>query len=299
MHQWFYIASGTISDETAGPISEAEIIALFQGGKLTIKTPVSSPTRTAGKWLTAIQIPGLVDAAKRGEAERKSAADANAAAKAAAKLASQLESEERRNRDAAEAERAVGFLRNLCSQNPYRVKSIYDEVSRLLTAAEKVEYVAVQEWPILTFFPLRPDAIVLTNRRVIFFRPRLLGRYDFSDHLWLNLSDAHIAKHLLGAEFTATSTAAGKVGIRWLPREPAERVYRVAQEREEAMLELRRRRAMEETRAGATNIAVTAAATPVVQDVGTRLATIQDLLSRGLITASDYESRKSQILASI
>lgn len=45
--------------------------------------------------------------------------------------------------------------------------------------------------------------------------------------------------------------------VSYLPKAQARKIYRIAQDMEDKMVELRRERALEETRAGATNVTVT------------------------------------------
>ena len=89
--------------------------------------------------------------------------------------------------------------------------------------------------------------------------------------------------------------------MEWLPKDQARRVYRIAQEMEETMVEQRRNRAMEETRAGATNITMNAQTAPVTESTSSdpmaKLGQLKQMLEAGLINEDEFTRKKADILS--
>lgn len=131
-------------------------------------------------------------------------------------------------------------------------------------------------------------------------RPKMLGRFDFDDFLWLDLSDAHISEDILGSTFTAKHTSGRVISISMLRKNDCRNLYQVAQHREEQAIEDRRRRQMEETAAGAAQVNVTqpvnGSATP---DPIARMQKLKDMLDAELIDDVEFATRKSEILSEI
>lgn len=161
---------------------------------------------------------------------------------------------------------------------------------------------AVQQKPIAN---LAPDAIVLTSRRAIIFRQKILGTMEFVDVLWQQVSNIHLKENLLGAVISITGSNGHSESVDYLPKDQARKVYRYGQEMEEKMIEWRRQRKMEEERNAADQVVVnTAVATPAViptaaEDPVQRLAKLKSMLDAGLIDQSEFDAAKARILSSI
>jgi hypothetical protein len=298
-HQWYYIRNGLLgTDDEIGPISEAEIIQLAKSGKIKPETPVRCETRNPGKWFVLKQIPGLLQQLEAGERER-------ALVKAEAKR--QREEDEKAARTALAAQQAEHMNRAALiseEQNPDLIITIAERVQGILTSSESVQLIVVQERPLVNF---SPDAVVITNRRLIFYRPKLLGRFEFEDYLLIDLSNAHLKQSFLTSIFSAQHTSGRKLMMDWLPKAAAQRLYRLAQELEERARQARIELDLQARRAGATNINIgqMPGVTPAISGPSTagdplqRLQTLKTMLDQGLITASDFENRKAEILKQI
>lgn len=83
--------------------------------------------------------------------------------------------------------------------DPKVVQEIKTKVSQILTKDEQVQFVAVQDSPTKVNFA--PDAVVLTNRRFIIYRPKMLGRVTFEDYIWRDLHDARLKDGMLRSTF--------------------------------------------------------------------------------------------------
>jgi hypothetical protein len=184
-------------------------------------------------------------------------------------------------------------------QDPAVVAGVLDKVEGLLMTDEELRYIAVQQKPIAN---LAPDAIVLTNKRFMWFKMKLLGRYDFADYVWRELRDARITEGMLGATITIITARNERLSVDYLPKRQAREVYRFAQEMEEKAAELRRQRSLEEARAasGGTTIAVnTSGPQPAANDPFAKLAQLKQMLDAGLISQAEFAAKKAELLASL
>jgi len=191
-------------------------------------------------------------------------------------------------------------------QDPSTVNKVYQKISEILTRNEEIAYIAVQKKPLN--LNLSPDCIVLTTRRFIVYHPRVFGQVEFEDYIWRELKDAQIKEGIVGATFTISTVRGEQFTIEHLPKAQARRLYSYAQEMEENVLEERRLRAMEETRAAAGGVMIQGmpqAPSPLMQapvaparpDPVEQLSKLKQMLDAGLITAAEYEAKKSDILS--
>lgn len=190
-------------------------------------------------------------------------------------------------------------------QDPTMICKLAERVDGICTRGENALYMAVQQRPIANF---SPDAVVLTNRRAIIFRQKVLGRLQFVDVPWLKIADVHLGEDILGSTISIRGMNGYVEQVSYLPKTQARKIYRIAQDMEEKMVELRRHRAMEETRAGATNVTVNndlgdlvksqTAAQPTDDPVSAlkSLKSLKSMLEAGLIEEEEYALKKQQIM---
>ncbi len=187
-------------------------------------------------------------------------------------------------------------------QDPQQVAKIYEKVSQLLTRGEQVTYIAVQK--ALTYDPT-PEIVILTNRRFIHYEQHMLGRAQFTDHIWRELKDAKLEEGMVRATLTLYATNGDVIRIDNLVKDQARRLYAIAQEMEENVREELRLRAMEEKRAEAGGVylpgmtaAVASGSTAAPADEPLQaLSKLKQLMEAGLITAEEFETKKKEILA--
>ncbi|WP_162006506.1 PH domain-containing protein [Roseimaritima sediminicola] len=188
-------------------------------------------------------------------------------------------------------------------QDTGMVAKLLARAQEICTSAETPLYMAVQQKPVANF---APDAVVLTNRRFIFFRQKMLGRMDFIDCIWMHVANVHMKENLVGATITLRGQSGRVECIDYLPKIQARRVYRVAQEMEEKMIEFRRDRMMEEQRNAANQVVVqnaiapNSAPSPAPAQSGSdpvvKLQQIKQMLDAGLIEQEEYDRKKASIL---
>jgi len=189
------------------------------------------------------------------------------------------------------------------SQDPKTVEKVITKINELLTKDEKVEYVAVQKKPAVN---LSPASIALTNKRIIFCRPKSFGlTMDFQDFLWKEIADCHMKEGILGATFTVKIIKGGGiVSLDYLPKSQARLLYRYAQEREEEMDEYRRQRELEDSRARAgggitvnTPTSENNKQSEKINDPVANLNKLKQLLEQDLISQQEFDDKKAEILS--
>lgn len=182
------------------------------------------------------------------------------------------------------------------TQNEGLLNYSLEHTKKLLTEGEKQICAAVQQKPLVNLFP---SCIVVTNKRVIKYEPRLL-KATFTDFLWKELKEVHLSDRLFGSELEFDFNG-GHIVAKYLPKDQAKRVYSIAQEREEEWVEKRRLREIEEERAksGASQIIVDKndeQEDVKATSIKSKLLELNDLLNEGLITQDEYQIKKNIIL---
>jgi ribosomal protein S19 len=186
-------------------------------------------------------------------------------------------------------------------QDAAAVEKVVRKAKELLTNGEQIEYIGVQKKPLVT---IAPDAVLLTNKRFMIVRPKMLGM-TFVDHLWREVANVHMSEQMLGATITCTIIGGKKLEIDSIPKKQARRIYSFAQEIEEKMHEERRAREMEEKRAAAGGVVIQSPVgmppqqpiTSAVDDPMLVLGKLKKMLDAGLIEIAEYESKKVEILS--
>lgn len=181
------------------------------------------------------------------------------------------------------------------------VEKLLPKVDGLLTVGESIEYIAVQKKPAIN---LTPDCIALTNKRIIFCRPKNLGlSMDFQDFQWKDVLDCHMKEGILGAEFSVQTMSRQMITLNYLPKAQARKLYQFAQAKEEEMAEYRRQRDLENKRAIAgggitVNTAVPQAAN-TKEDPFAILEKLKKLLITELISQEEFDAKKAEVLSKI
>ena len=112
-------------------------------------------------------------------------------------------------------------------QDPKAIEKISSKLDDLLMKNEEVGYIGVQKKPVTVF----PDSIVLTNKRIIIFKPKNLGfSMDFEDYNWDSISHTFVNESILGSEFSFTTKTDLTISIDYLPKIQARKIYTFAKE---------------------------------------------------------------------
>jgi hypothetical protein len=216
------------------------------------------------------------------------------------------------------------FLRD--EQDPKAVEKVYTRLVDLLTTGEEVIYIAVQKKPLVNILP---DCIAITNKRVLFFTPANLGlSIKFIDYVWKDVVDVYTKEEIIGAIFSVKTTSGAEMGVDYLPKVQARKLYQYAQERKEAEREARRLRDLEQKRAESGSVQfetpsqsvaaqqiATATPEPIPEvksepvvvhheeakpDVLTeKLKKLRTLFDNGLISQEEYNHKKLELLSDL
>jgi hypothetical protein len=206
------------------------------------------------------------------------------------------------NQGQAHKNQSASFLKKFLNeeQDPNVISKVHPKVSEILTRGEEIVYMAVQNKPLVN---IAPDCVVLTNRRFIIYKPKMLGQVDFTDYIWRDLHDAKLKEGLMGATLMMLTVHNQRFSVGYLPKKQARKLYSIAQEMEEYVKEERRTRAIEEKRAAAGGVYLQNPAstqqnqTPAEEDPLQVFKKLKGMLDADLITEEEYNSKKSEILS--
>jgi hypothetical protein len=113
-------------------------------------------------------------------------------------------------------------------QEPRAVEKVYSRLKELLPVGEETLYIATQKKPLVNILP---DCIAVTNRRVLFFTPANLGlSIKFLDFTWKDIADVNVKEEIIGAVFTVTTTKGAEMGVDYLPKVQARKLYQFSQQ---------------------------------------------------------------------
>lgn len=187
-------------------------------------------------------------------------------------------------------------------QDPKAIEKLLIKVNGLLTSGEQLEYIAVQKKPVVN---LSPDCIALTNKRIIFCRPRNLGlSMDFQDYAWKDILDCHMKEGIIGATFSMKTIKGNINMLDYLPKAQARKLYQFAQQKEEEMIAYRREHDLENKRAIAGGGITVNASLPIPQNVVEQkedpletLQKLKKLLDSEIISQIEFDTKKTAILS--
>lgn len=188
-------------------------------------------------------------------------------------------------------------------QDPAVVDKILKKSKDLLTRGEEVEYIGVQKKPVVTF---APDAVLLTNKRFMIVRPKMLGM-TFDDHPWREVANVHMSEQMLSATITCQIVGGKQLSIDSIPKKQARKIYAYAQEIEERMHDERRNRDLEQRRAAAGGVVIHSPSQAPVQQSQAQstpaddpmevLGKLKRMLDAELIDQSEFDAKKADILS--
>jgi len=186
-------------------------------------------------------------------------------------------------------------------------------ISAILVLGETIEAYAVQR----RIFAMkhRRDIVIATTGRLILMRRGFFGGFSVQDVRWQDVKDARITVGILGADIALEALSAPDMAVAGekqtlvytgFRKEEAQAVYRVCQAQEQAWREKRRLRELEELRAksggfdmGSVRSAAPSPTPGASDDSVARLQRAKEMLEKGLIADSEYETIKARIVGSL
>lgn len=168
----------------------------------------------------------------------------------------------------------------------------------VLIEGERIQHYAIQRRLFALFG--RRDLIAATNNRLIIIRRGLLGGFTMEDFRWQDIQDSQIRNGIFGADISFDSKNGGGL-VNGLRKEQAGALYRYAQTEEQSWREKSRIRAMEEmrARAGGINISAPTPGAASAKDPMERLAQAKKMFEGGLLSDAEYEAIKAKIVTEL
>jgi hypothetical protein len=107
------------------------------------------------------------------------------------------------------------------------VQQAHSRAAEILTSGETIEYVAVANRGSLTH---APDVAVASNKRIMLFRKKVLGKLEQDDFHWRDVRNATTKDGRNGVTLTLDSIQGWQMAIESLPKGQAWRLYELAVE---------------------------------------------------------------------
>lgn len=112
-------------------------------------------------------------------------------------------------------------------QDPALVKQIYEKALRIMVEGEEIEYVATaSKMAVGSSF----DCVVATNRRLIDYKKRMLGKIGLDDCFWRDVRELQLKETRQGVTLIVETIQGWRLTVESLPRAQAWRLYEVGAE---------------------------------------------------------------------
>jgi len=196
------------------------------------------------------------------------------------------------------------------TQETESLQKVASDIAAILTSSEEILYIALQN---RSAGPLKKDSAVATSQRIILYRPKMMGKFDFTDHSWHDVTDVSLKQGMMSSDLTVKLVSGRADNVGGLNKDQAKRLYGICQELEHEYRETRRQRDLEEARAksGGFNFASgvpgaqqsaaqptqPVVSAPLADDPVQRLAKAKSMLDQQLISQDEYDGLKARILA--
>jgi hypothetical protein len=196
-------------------------------------------------------------------------------------------------------------------QDPKTAEKILGKLRDMLTSGEAIIYLAIQKKPAVT---ITADCIAVTNKRIIFCLPGNLGlTTNFTIFNWADVKEVSFKEEFFGAKFICVPQSGENLGIDYIPRVQARKLYQFSNEQLEKQKEAAK--ALEnrdvsgspllvaETETPATTQAEIPAQKPEIQapedEITQKLVKLKSLFEKQLITQEEYEAKKADLLSQL
>jgi len=180
-----------------------------------------------------------------------------------------------------------------------QVDRVRARIEDILTGGEVIHHLVTQRRTLRSFLP---STVVMTNRRLILYRPRFPGRVVFEHHPWRTLGNPRLREGLWSSTLTLDVAGAGVLSTGCLPKAEARRLYGYSQDQEERAREEREARELEGRRV------VGGGGMPAPSGTGEpggggspnpfdRLRELTAMRDAGLITPAEFEEKRRDVLS--
>ncbi|MFC6103006.1 PH domain-containing protein [Olivibacter domesticus] len=203
-------------------------------------------------------------------------------------------------------------------QDPKVVEKLVGKLKDMLTSGEAITYIAVQKKPAVTLFP---DCLVITNKRIFLCEATKLGlTTNFEIFTWQDIKDVSFKEEFFGAKFTVIPQSGENLTVEYIPKVQARKLYQLASEALEKKQEELRLRDLELKKASTPPVMLKPLhderhiderplkpeEEPILKpssepedEVTVKLKKLKILFEKQLITQSEYENKKNEILSQL
>lgn len=179
-----------------------------------------------------------------------------------------------------------------------QVDRVRARIEDILTSGEVIHHLVTQRRMLQS---LLPSTVVMTNRRLILYRPKLLGRVVFEHHPWRTLGNPRLQEGLWSSTLTLDVAGVGALSTGCLPKAEARRLYGYSQDKEERAREEREARELEGRRVVGGGGMPTPSGTGDPGDGSRnpfeRLRELTAMRDAGLITPAEFEEKRREVLS--
>ena len=205
------------------------------------------------------------------------------------------------------------------------VERIHAKIVDMLTGSEYIQYIALQKKPAVT---LLPDSITISNKRIFLCEFTKLGlATNFEIFSWVDIKDIAFKEEIFGSKVTVIPFTGENLTIDYIPKVQARKLYQLIKTALENPVDKKAEetapivppQSLVDKQSLASESKVDKPTTPVAPDIHVTEATAQpsfaasaeddeltqklkklkSLYDRQLITQSEYENKKSELLSQL
>jgi len=211
------------------------------------------------------------------------------------------------------------------------VERIHDKIVDMLTAGEFIQYISLQKKPAVT---LLPDSITISNKRIFLCEFTKLGlATNFEIFSWTDIKDIAFKEEIFGSKVTVIPFTGENLTIDYIPKVQARKLYQLIKRALENPTGLKNEEPKatptEDTkpeenvvqppqpfdaepitpteeknpadlpRTGSISDTLPADITEEDDELTLKLRKLKNLYDRQLITQSEYETKKSELLSQL
>jgi hypothetical protein len=194
---------------------------------------------------------------------------------------------------------------------------IHDKIVDMLTAGEYIQYIALQKKPAVTLWP---DSITISNKRIFLCEFTKLGlATNFEIFSWNDIKDIAFKEEIFGSKVTVIPSTGENLTIDYIPKVQARKLYQLIKtalenptgsKSEEPIPVIPEQKPIDHFTTPAQPVVDKPATPPVTEEnkedvikeddeLTQKLKRLKTLYDRQLITQSEYENKKSELLSQL
>lgn len=193
---------------------------------------------------------------------------------------------------------------------------IHDKIIDILTAGEYIQYISLQKKPAVT---LLPDSITITNKRIFLCELTKLGlATNFEIFSWNDIKDIAFKEEIFGSKVTVIPFTGENLTIDYIPKVQARKLYQLIKtalenptgnKSEESISTIEEQKPNEHFSPSVQPVEEFVSPPVIEEDneeeikeedeLTQKLKKLKTLYDRQLITQSEYENKKSELLSKL